>query len=80
MGAHFIFLTVYFCFGQLKFYFKVKLKQGLVRKGNESGVGGVCVGLLQGRSEEWVVVREVDKRPDRKGYYLDLNSLVLVGG
>ena len=38
------------------------------------------MGLLQGRSEEWVVVREVDKRPDRKGYYLDLNSLVLVGG
>ena len=46
MGAHFIFLTVYFCFGQLKFYFKVKLKQGLVRKGNESGVGGVCDGVI----------------------------------
>ena len=46
MGAHFIFLTVYFCFGQLKFYFKVKLKQGLVRKGNESGVGGVCGGVI----------------------------------
>ena len=48
MGAHFIFLTVYFyfCFDQLKFYFKVKLKQGLVRKGNESGVGGVCGGVI----------------------------------